>query len=55
MTQASRAQLYRDTAASIPAGRIGEVEDIAYACLYCLTQPFAAGSIVTVDGGTTLA
>lgn len=55
MTQASREQLYRDTAASVPAGRVGEVEDIAYAYLYCLTQPFATGSVVTVDGGTTLA
>lgn len=55
MTQASRDQLYRDTAASIPAGRVGEVEDIAHAYLYCLTQPFANGSILTVDGGTALA
>lgn len=28
--------------------RVGEVEDIAYAYLYCLTQPFATRSIVTV-------
>ena len=55
MTQASREQVYRDTAASIPAGRVGEVDDIAHAYLYCLTQPFATGSILTVDGGTALA
>ena len=55
MTQASREQLYRDTAASIPAGRVGEVDDIARAYLYCLTQPFATGSILTVDGGAALA
>jgi hypothetical protein len=29
--------------------------DIAHAYLYCLTQPFATGSILTVDGGTALA
>jgi NAD(P)-dependent dehydrogenase (short-subunit alcohol dehydrogenase family) len=55
MTPASREQLYRDTAASIPAGRVGEVDDIAHAYLYCLTQPFSTGAILTVDGGTVLA
>jgi NAD(P)-dependent dehydrogenase (short-subunit alcohol dehydrogenase family) len=39
MSQASRDQMYRDTAASIPAGRVGEVGDIAQAYLFCLTQP----------------
>jgi enoyl-[acyl-carrier-protein] reductase (NADH) len=55
MTKASREQLYRDTAAAIPAGRVGEAGDIAHAYLYCLTEPFATGSILTVDGGTVLA
>jgi NAD(P)-dependent dehydrogenase (short-subunit alcohol dehydrogenase family) len=55
MTNASREQLYHDTAASIPAGRVGEADDVAHAYLYCLTQPFATGSILTVDGGTALA
>jgi NAD(P)-dependent dehydrogenase (short-subunit alcohol dehydrogenase family) len=55
MAPASREQLYRDTAAAIPAGRVGEPGDIAHAYLYCLTQPFATGSILTVDGGTVLA
>ena len=55
MTEESRDRLYRDTAASIPAGRVGEVDDIAQAYLFCLTQPFATGSILTVDGGTALA
>jgi NAD(P)-dependent dehydrogenase (short-subunit alcohol dehydrogenase family) len=54
MTQASREQVYRDTAASIPAGRVGEAGDIAHASLCCLTQPFATGSILTVDGGTAV-
>jgi len=55
MTATSREQLYRDTAASIPAGRVGEADDIAHAYLYCLTQPFSTGAILTVDGGTVLA
>lgn len=55
MSEASRDQLYRDTAAAIPAGRVGEVADVARAYLYCITQPFATGTILTVDGGTVLA
>jgi len=55
MAPADREQFYRDTAASLPAGRVGEVDDIARAYLFCLTQPFATGSIVTVDGGAALA
>ena len=31
------------------------VADVARAYLYCLTQPFATGTILTVDGGTVLA
>jgi NAD(P)-dependent dehydrogenase (short-subunit alcohol dehydrogenase family) len=54
MSQADRDRLFRDTAASVPAGRIGEPADIAQAYLYCLTQPFATGTVVTVDGGTVL-
>ncbi len=45
MNEASREQLFSDTAASIPAGRIGDPGDIAQAYLYCLTQPYATGSI----------
>jgi len=55
MGEASRDQFYRDIAAAIPAGRVGEVADVARAYLYCITQPFASGTILTVDGGTVLA
>ena len=55
MSKTSHEQLYRDTAEAIPAGRVGEAEDIAHAYLFCLTEPFATGSILTVDGGTALA
>jgi NAD(P)-dependent dehydrogenase (short-subunit alcohol dehydrogenase family) len=55
ITLTSGTASHRDTAAAIPAGRVGEPDDIARAYLYCLTQPFATGSILTVDGGTVLA
>jgi NAD(P)-dependent dehydrogenase (short-subunit alcohol dehydrogenase family) len=38
-----------------PRGRVGEADDIAHAYLFCLTEPFATRSILTVDGGTALA
>ena len=41
MSKTSREQWYRDTAEAIPAGRVGEADDIAHAYLFCLTEPFA--------------
>ncbi len=54
MGDADREQLYRDTADASPLGRVGEAEDIARAFLFCLTQPFATGTVLTVDGGAVL-
>jgi NAD(P)-dependent dehydrogenase (short-subunit alcohol dehydrogenase family) len=51
---AAREQLYAETAAALPVGRIGEAEDVASAYLYLMANPHATGSIVTVDGGTLL-
>jgi NAD(P)-dependent dehydrogenase (short-subunit alcohol dehydrogenase family) len=39
---------------ALPVGHVGETEEIAHAYLYCMTQTFATGSILTVDGGTVL-
>lgn len=55
MPEADRERMYADTGAAIPAGRVGEVEDVARAYLYCVTQRWATGTVVTVDGGTVLA
>jgi NAD(P)-dependent dehydrogenase (short-subunit alcohol dehydrogenase family) len=49
------AEAVPDCVAAIPAGRVAGPADIAHAYLYCLTEPFATGSILTVDGGTALA
>ena len=54
MSEDEREQMYRDTGAHIPAGRVGEVEDIAEAYLFCMTQSFATGTVITVDGGSIL-
>jgi hypothetical protein len=33
---------------------VAETDGIAHAYLYCMTQTFATGSILTVDGGAVL-
>jgi NAD(P)-dependent dehydrogenase (short-subunit alcohol dehydrogenase family) len=49
-----RERMYREIGAQLPVRRVGEVEDIAEAYLFCMTQPFATGTVLTVDGGTIL-
>jgi NAD(P)-dependent dehydrogenase (short-subunit alcohol dehydrogenase family) len=49
-----REGLYAQTAASLLVGRVGEVEDIAQAYLYCMTQGYGTGAVVPVDGGALL-
>ncbi|MEU4408596.1 hypothetical protein AB0F88_29100 [Streptosporangium sp. NPDC023963] len=36
----------------LPCG--GEVEDIARAFVFLMTEPFATGTVLTVDGGNVL-
>jgi len=54
MAEVEREQMYRRMAESLPVGHVGETEEIAHAYLYCMTQTFATGSVITVDGGTVL-
>jgi NAD(P)-dependent dehydrogenase (short-subunit alcohol dehydrogenase family) len=49
-----REKMFADTAAALPVGRIGEPEDIAEGFVFLMDQPFATGSILTLDGGTVL-
>ncbi|MDB9152999.1 SDR family NAD(P)-dependent oxidoreductase [Parabacteroides distasonis] len=41
---------------NIPLGRFGKPEEIAYACLYFLSDAakYITGTLLTIDGGTTL-
>jgi NAD(P)-dependent dehydrogenase (short-subunit alcohol dehydrogenase family) len=54
MPPAERDDFYQQTGQSLPVGRVGEVEEIAQAYLFCMTQQFATGSVFTVDGGSVL-
>ena len=46
-----REAMYRDTGASLPAGRVGLPEEIADAVLFAATNPYFTGQVLDVDGG----
>jgi len=50
----ARDKMYKDKAAQLPAGRIGQSDDIASAILFLAGNPFATGSTLLVDGGDAL-
>jgi NAD(P)-dependent dehydrogenase (short-subunit alcohol dehydrogenase family) len=54
LSDSDRDGMYAQVAQSLPVGRVGEVEDIAQAYLYCMTQPYGTGTVLNVDGGTLL-
>jgi len=53
MTDTEREALY-EGGRSLPVGRVGEVDDVAAAYLYCMGQPYGTGTVVPVDGGALL-
>ena len=55
MDAADRDELYRARAARVPLRRVGEVDDAVRAYRYLMTQTYATGTVVTVDGGEVLA
>jgi NAD(P)-dependent dehydrogenase (short-subunit alcohol dehydrogenase family) len=54
MTETDRHQMYEQQGATLPAGRIGEVTDVAQAFIYAMTQTFTTGMSIPVDGGALL-
>jgi NAD(P)-dependent dehydrogenase (short-subunit alcohol dehydrogenase family) len=51
MPEAARVEMLARTAAALPVGRVGAAEDIAQQILSFMTNGFATGSIVYLDGG----
>lgn len=49
--QADLDAIFARTAAALPAGRVGEPDDIARAALYMMTNSFVTGAVLRVDGG----
>lgn len=55
MDAAGQEAMYEQVGKALPLGRVGEVEDVADAYLYCLGQQYTTGTILGVDGGTLVA
>jgi NAD(P)-dependent dehydrogenase (short-subunit alcohol dehydrogenase family) len=55
MPKDKRDAMFAREAQHLPAGRIGQPEDIANAVLFLATTSFATGSTVRVDGGGAIA
>lgn len=54
MSPEEQQAMYDQQAGSLPAGRVGEVSDVARAFLYSMTQSFMTGTSIPVDGGALL-
>lgn len=55
LAKADREAMFASTAERLPVRSIGEPSDIANAVLFLACTPFATGSTVVVDGGSTIA
>jgi NAD(P)-dependent dehydrogenase (short-subunit alcohol dehydrogenase family) len=53
-SDADRQAMYDQAAQRLPLGRVGEVDDVALAYIYCMEQRYGTGTVLTVDGGTVL-
>ncbi len=49
-----REKMYADSAATTPAGRIGQPEDVADAVVACVLNGFLTGLVIPCDGGKRL-
>jgi NAD(P)-dependent dehydrogenase (short-subunit alcohol dehydrogenase family) len=54
MSDNQREEFYRTVGSGLLTHRIGEVSEIARGYLYLMTQPYATGSVLTIDGGGAL-
>ncbi|MDB5405429.1 MAG: short-chain dehydrogenase/reductase [Rhodospirillales bacterium] len=54
LSEGERQALFDRAAANLPARRIGQPEDVAQAILFLMTNPFATGTVVHLEGGGLL-
>jgi len=50
-----RAEMFKKLAEHYPAGVIGRPDDIARQLLLLAATPYATGTVVTLDGGASIA
>lgn len=51
MEETARELMYTDTGRSLPAGRVGEVDEAAEAALFFMSNSYTTGAVLDVDGG----
>ena len=54
MTDNEREEFFRTVGSGLLTGRVGEVSEIARGYLSLITQPYATGTVLTLDGGGAL-
>src|SRR5262249_24776587 len=54
VSERGREGLYQGATSTLPVEHVGEAEEIAQAYLYCMTQSYATGAVIPVDGGGAL-
>lgn len=54
MSAEDQQAMYSEQADLLPVGRVGEVQDVAQAFLYSMTQTFMTGTSIPVNGGALL-
>ena len=54
LPDADRETMYGEAAQRLPVGRIGEVDDVALAYVYCMEQTYGTGIVLKVDGGSVM-
>ena len=51
MAGEARDAMFDRAAATLPAGRFGQPEDIASGYLFAIDNPFVTGSVIDIEGG----
>jgi NAD(P)-dependent dehydrogenase (short-subunit alcohol dehydrogenase family) len=54
LSEEDRSGMYESTAKSLLVGHVGEPEELALAYIYLMTQTYATGTILPVEGGLAL-
>lgn len=54
MSEDQREQFYQSVGKNLPVGRVGTVDEVAQAYVYLMSNGFATGQVLIVDGGTVL-
>ena len=54
MTGEARDAMFDRAAATLPAGRAGQPEDIAQGYLFAIDNPFVTGSVIDIEGGALI-